>query len=268
VPRNTWPIIVGGCHRSGTSLFRRLLNAHSGIHCGPEIKFFRDFYGDYPSDPLSQMRFMATARTIVPEDELLEVMGEAFVTLHERAAARSGKRRWADKAPENVLYLAEWQRLLGDRWFFVHVVRHPLDTLASIKEARFPLTIPADLEGRIAFYRRYIVAGLEFGARHPSRYCLVQYEQLATSPESTLRRVMQQLDEAFEPGQLVFNDFPQERGLEDPKVSWTAGVHAGSISRWPAVLTDDEARTIRRQTQDLWTQVSADVELEPKGLPT
>ena len=30
------PIIVGGCFRSGTSLVRRLLNAHSRIFCGPD----------------------------------------------------------------------------------------------------------------------------------------------------------------------------------------------------------------------------------------
>src|ERR1700686_4824682 len=100
---NSRPIIVGGCHRSGTSLVRRLLNAHSRIHCGPEIKFFRDFYGDYPDDPLWPMRFMAPARTFLPEAELLELFGRAFVAVHERAAVRAGKVRWADKTPENVL---------------------------------------------------------------------------------------------------------------------------------------------------------------------
>jgi hypothetical protein len=51
MPPNTWPIIIGGCHRSGTSLLRRILNARSRIHCGPEIKFLRDFHGDYYGDP-------------------------------------------------------------------------------------------------------------------------------------------------------------------------------------------------------------------------
>jgi hypothetical protein len=84
--RNTWPIIIGGCHRSGTSLIRRVLNAHSRINCGPEVKFFRDFYGDYSNDPLRHLRFTSSARAILPEDELLELLGGTFVDSSGKAA--------------------------------------------------------------------------------------------------------------------------------------------------------------------------------------
>lgn len=252
IPRNRWPIIVGGCHRSGTTVLRRTLNAHSAIHCGPEVKFFRDFYGDYPDDPVGPFSFFSTARSLLPELELLAVAGAAFVIVHERAAANAGKRRWADKAPENVLYLQQWQQLLGDRWIFVHAVRHPLDTLASIKEATFPRTIPPDLDGRIAFYRRYVQAGLDFGAAFPERYRCVVYEHLAQAPESELRGLMEGIDEKFEPEQLAFNERPQQVGLEDPKVSGTHRIHALSVNRWPSVLTTDEAQRIWSGTRDVW----------------
>lgn len=252
----TWPIIVGGCHRSGTSLVRRLLNAHSAIYCGPEVKFFRDFYGDFDNDALAPFRFFATARSIVPGDELLDVMGGAFVRIHERAAARAGKRRWADKTPENVLYLSEWQRLLGDAWLFVHVVRNPLDTIASIKQVKFPRTIPADLEGRIAFYRRYTLAGLEFGVAEPQRYCRVIYDDLVRSPEDTLAAIMRQLGEEPEAAQLAFNDQAQQAGLEDPKVGQTTRIHADSLNYWSGVLTQDEAAQIDSATRDLWSRIA------------
>src|ERR671937_1164267 len=101
--QNNLPIIIGGCHRSGTSLVRRILNAHSRIHCGTEVKFFRDFYGDYFYDPLKHARFFSTARAILSENDLLEIFGNAFIALHERAAAEANKPRWADKNHENVL---------------------------------------------------------------------------------------------------------------------------------------------------------------------
>src|SRR5688572_13485442 len=101
------PIIIGGCYRSGTSLFRRILDTHSRIHCGPEVKFFKDFYDDY-TIPLKHARFMQTARSILPEADLMDILGRAFIELHEAAAKRAGKPRWADKNPENVLYLSEW----------------------------------------------------------------------------------------------------------------------------------------------------------------
>jgi len=258
VSPDTRPVIVGGCHRSGTSLVRRLLNAHSRIHCGPEVKFFRDFYGGYPDDALWPMHFMATARTILPEHELLDIFGRAFVTVHERAAARAGKLRWADKTPENVLHLAEWQRLLGDQWVFLHVVRHPLDTLASIKEVGFPRTIPVELDARIAFYHRYTKAGLDFGAAQPDRCYRVFYEQLTLSAEPTLHALMEWLGETFEPGQLAFNEATQQQGLEDPKVGRTSRIHTESVGRWPAVLTPEEAGTISQATRDIWRLVNPD----------
>jgi len=257
--RREWPVIVGGCHRSGTSLLRRVLNAHSRIHCGPEVTFFRDLYGDYPADPLTHLRFFSTARTMASSSDLLDIMGGGFIALHERAAARAGKVRWADKAPENVLYLGDWQRLLGDRWLFVHVVRNPLDTLASIKDVRFPLTIPPDLEGRIAFYLHYTRAGAAFGVSHPAQYHRVAYEDLVRSPESTLGSLMQWLDEALESSQLTFNDASHERGLEDPNVASTTGIHSASVGRWTSVLTPEEAATIRAATDGIWDALNRGV---------
>jgi len=256
--RTSWPIVVGGCLRSGTSLIRRILNAHSRIHCGPEVKFFRDFYGDYLDDPLSHLRFTSTARAILAETELLEVLGGAFVSMHERAMNAAGKARWADKTPENVLYLSEWEKLLGDRWLFVHVVRNPLDTLASIKEARFPLTLPVDLEGRIALYREYTEAGLRFAASHPERAQILVYERLADAPESGVRGLMSWLGERFEPSQLAFNEVDHGAGLEDPKVATTSRVHTSSVHRWPTILSDDEALAVWSATADLWTQIDPD----------
>ncbi len=172
---------------------------------------------------------MTSARAIVPEPDLLDVLGRAFIVLHERAASLAGKPRWADKNPENVLYPDQWQQMLGDAWLLVHVVRNPLDTLASIKEIRFPFAIPAELDARIAFYRRYAEGGLRFAAAHPDRYYRVLYEQFVRSPEAAVKRLMQWLDEPFEPGQLAFNEFPQQSGLEDPKIAHTSGFHAESI---------------------------------------
>jgi hypothetical protein len=252
---NDAPIIVGGCHRSGTSLVRRILDAHSRIHCGPEVKFFRDFFNDYFDDPLRHLRFATSARALLPEADLLDVLGRAFVTLHERAAARAGKPRWADKNPENVLYLNEWNRLLGDRWVFIHVVRNPLDTLASMEERRFPLSLPPTLDGRADFYRRYTEAGLRFADAHPSRCIRVRYEHLTQTPETALGGLMTWLSEAVEPAQFAFNSVAHQTGLEDPKIAHTSGIHTESVGRWRNTFTPDQADAIWSRTGDLWRMI-------------
>lgn len=254
----TWPVVLGGCHRSGTSVLRRSLDAHSRIHCGPEVKFFRDFYGDYFTDDLAPYRFLHTARSLVPEDELLEVVGQAFVALHERAAHLAGKQRWADKAPENVLYTEQWQRLLGEEWLFVHVVRNPLDTLASMEDAGMPRTFPAGLEERLAFYRRYTEAGLSYGIRAPERYFRVVYEELVASPAAVLGRLMTWLGESLEPAQLAFNSVEHQTGLEDPSVAGTTQIHAASVNRWRSRLTPPTAAAAWAATEDLWARIDPD----------
>jgi hypothetical protein len=255
--RNTRPIIVGGCYRSGTSLVRRILNAHSRIQCGPEVKFFRDFYGDYFSDPVSHLRFTTSARSILTEEELLELLGQAFIRLHERAAANAGKYRWADKNPENVLYLSQWQRLLGDDWLFVHVARNPLDTLSSMLETPFPLTLPADMQGRAALFCRYNQAALDFAAAYPNRYYVILYEKLVSAPEQTLIELMGWLGEAFESRQLRFNDVSLQAGLEDPKIALSPSMQTQSLGRWRQMLTPEDAALIRRETESIWRAVVA-----------
>ncbi len=253
--RKPVPIIIGGCYRSGTSLVRRILNAHSHIYCGPEVKFWRDFYADYFYDPLAHERLMTSARTILSEEELLQIFGQAFIALHERAAVQAGKVRWADKSPENIVYLSAWQSLLGEDWVLLHIVRNPLDTLASIKDAKFDDTLPLGLEARIAFYNRYLQAGLEFESHCPQRYRRILYEDLVTQPAVHLPAIMEWLGEPFEPIQLNFNQRPHQSGLEDHKIRHTSEIHTESIGRWKELLTRAEAEQIREACGKLWSHV-------------
>ncbi|HEX6688966.1 MAG TPA: sulfotransferase [Solirubrobacterales bacterium] len=255
------PIIVGGCYRSGTSLVRRLLDSHPRIHCGPEVKFFRDFYADYldAEDPIAHLRFMNTARSLLSEDELLEILGGALATMHERAARDAGKPRWADKVPENVVFLDQWQRILGNEWIFLHVVRNPLDTLASIEEAGFPKSIPTGLDARVALYVRYAEAGLRFAEENPDRYLRLLYEDLVGDPDAAVRGLMTNLGEYFQSEQLAINATPHRPGLEDPKAATTSEIHGDGVGRWRRVLSEEQAKSIAERTSEIWAR------LDPEG---
>ncbi len=252
------PVVLGGCHRSGTTVVRCLLDNHTAFSCGPEIKFFRDYYDDYSDDPLRHLRFFQTARSALSDEDLFAIMGQAFIAIHARAMQRAGKRRWADKNPENALYLEAWQRLLGNEWMYVHIVRNPLDTLASIKEHVFPLTIPRDWPGRIAHYRRHVEAGLDWVAAHPERSFLMVYEELVAEPVRAMTRLMAFLGEEMEPAQLVLRPGSGMNGLGDPKARRTTSVHADSVGRWRQVLEPDEARSAWAALQDAWKRVDPD----------
>ncbi len=236
------PIIVGGALRSGTTLVRRLLDSHSRIHCGPEIKFFRDFYGNYLNDDHAHVRLFASARKFgFPETELLALFGGAFVAMHERAATIAGKPRWADKNPENVLYLRDWHTLLPDGFLFVHVVRNPFDVLASLNEADFHRTVPTDFRGKVEMYRKFRQAGDAYCLAHVATSHTLSYEQLAAEPEKTVTALLGFLGEDYEPNILTEYAAPERgSGIEDPKVRKTLRIHTESVGRWRRDLSDEE----------------------------
>ncbi len=254
--RRYFPIVVGGCHRSGTTLVRRILNAHSHIFCGAEVKFFRDFYGHYNVDDIAHLRFSQTVRSIVDDSVLLREWGRMYVRLLRQATKREHKRRWADKNPENVLYLPQWESLLGKRWLYLHVVRNPLDVLASIDEVGFDLTIPRDWTGRIEHVRRYMELGMNYAETHPQRACVVVYEKLVANPKETLAEMMHFLGERSEQSQLDFSRQKHVSGIEDPKIEQTTTIHKSSVGRWRSSLPEEVINQAREATADLWQRIA------------
>lgn len=247
--RRSMPIIVGGFYRSGTTLVRRILDSHSRIHCGPEVKFFKDFFGDYPEDPLAHVRLFASARTYgMREGDLLDIFGRAYVDFHAQAARIAGKARWADKNPENVLYLEQWKALLPCGFLFMHVTRNPMDALASLVEIGFKKTIPSDFVSKIDLYRQFREAGDAYCSAFPETSLVIDYDELVTAPEAGVQRMLNFLGEAPEPGMIdALNDPARGMGIEDPKATRQATVHDRSIGRGARELSPDEQRLVRER---------------------
>ncbi|WP_150049286.1 MULTISPECIES: sulfotransferase family protein [Methylomonas] len=253
--KNSRPIIVGGCPRSGTTLMRRILNNHSRIHCGSEVKFFEDLFNDYRlDDQLKNIRFFNTARNLAQEEDVINIFGNGFVKLHEVAANKANKVRWADKCPSNVIYLNYWESILKESFYFVHVVRNPLDTLASLKEMEFDKSVPANFNQKIDFYINYMKAGLAYEEIASDRYIRVIYEELVSFPEQVVSRLMSYLGESFEESQLKL-DKPSNKGIEDPKINTTKTVHTSSFGRWNNILTPSEAVTTWEICKPIWHRI-------------
>lgn len=242
--KSEYPLIIGGFYRTGTTLLRRLLDAHSNIHCGPEVKFFKDFHGDYLKDGLKHVRFFKTIKSLgLKRDELLKIFGKAFIETHELAARKLKKKRWADKTPENVLYLDEWASLLNDKFFFVHVVRNPLDVLASLNERGFEKTVPKEFEKKVELHKIFLKRGLDFSKKHSDISLTIRYEDLVKDPEKCLTALMMSIGENFEPSVLKnFNNAKRQSGIEDPKVKLRKDIHTESIDRWKRELDENQIK--------------------------
>ena len=239
VAEPTWPIIIGGSHRSGTTLLRRLLNGHPRIFCPAEIKFFKDLLRQFPDDPLAHGRLGSSMAALgLPEEVWIDEFGRALIRCYELAAASNGKPRWADKSPENALNIAHWNRLLAGRMYFVFVVRHPLDILASMAEIRMDKVIPVDLRGRAHHIRAYFESALAFIESNPERSIVVRYEQLVQRPVEILGELMGRVGEEFRPEMLeLLGSEKHKGGLEDPKARAGTAVRSGSVGRWKSDLS-------------------------------
>lgn len=221
------PILVVGCHRSGTSLLRRCLDSHSRIAV-PAETLFLEYLGAMVGVPKADKGFAAVGQDL--ENVRAELRDR--VTGWFRAYARSrGKPRWADKSPGTANALEGVDHLLYARARYVWITRDGMDVATSLGGAtpvwwqvepllRFeadPFVAAAhywvDLNAKIA----------RFAADRPDRVHRLRYEDLVERPEPVLREVLAFLGEAFEPSILDFNRAEHTGGPEDHHVSTTTG---------------------------------------------
>ena len=250
--KNT-PIIIGGSHRSGTTVVRRMLNSHPRIFCPAEIKFHKTLLRQFPKDPLEFARLGASMKALnLPEEVWLDEFGKALIRCYELAAAQEGKQRWADKNPENALNIWHWDRLLASDFHFILVVRHPLDIIASMNEVGMKRVLPPENEGKADHVRSYIETGLDYCESHPAQSMIIRYESLVTQPETTLRDMLGWLDENFTPQMLTgLGHASHRKGLEDPKVHGRDTVSAENVGRWKRDFSADEANRLFDLLEDL-----------------
>lgn len=237
--RNPTPIIIGGSHRSGTTLVRRILNGNPGIFCPPEIKFHKDLLGQFPKDPLGFARLGHTIKVLgLPLEEWFDEFGKAYVRCMESATQRAGKKRWADKNPENALNIRHWHRLLKGELRFIMVIRNPLDILASIKEHQMLGAIPSNYDDRIQHIKEYINSGLDYCDKNPDLSYVIRYEDIISEPENTLTTLFNWLGEQWNKESIdKLNSHEHGTGLEDPKAKNFKSIQSSSVERWKKDLS-------------------------------
>lgn len=212
-------IVIGGCARSGTTLMRRMLDGHPEICCGFESTVFLDwpldaaklaFYTKFYSED-------ETAKWFANSTNRVELIG------HLRAAdlSRTGKRIWAEKTTWNVSRLDFiWTHFPEAR--FVHMIRDGRDVVCSMsKFPRFWFSPEKAAE-------RW-VEQVNFGRSHANdpRLVEVHYEDLAQSPEETMKKLLNALNVEWSSSVLE-----------------VTAVHTSSVGRWRKDLSTDELTVV------------------------
>lgn len=240
---------IVGCPRSGTTLLRRMLDAHPDIAVAPETFFMRHFweqqdaYGDLSDDAALDRLIDDLTATAAFEDMGLDE--EAFRTAVHRAPCRwdtvfrvlleqFAERRDAqfvgEKTPNHVRFIPTLRR-----WFpearFVHLVRDPRAVSNSWR------SVPWSSEYRwrdAEVWAEFVGAGRraeEAGERVQS----LHFEALVRSPEEELRAVCNHLDLPYDGQMLAFHE-REPATVDVEREPWkeraTDPIDPGVADRW------------------------------------
>jgi hypothetical protein len=254
-------VVVLGVSRSGTTLLKAMLDAHSQLAIPSESYFLPqlwDRHGERPDRDafVEDLTRLERVREwgVDPEDVRARLterprFAEAVQSIYQLYAESRRKPRFGDKTPLYMQHLDVLERAFPDARY-VHIVRDGRDAALSMiamkRKPRFNLSRPRGLGDFAAAWRREVRAAQRFGGTHP--YLELRYEDLVAEPESRLREVCAFLGLEYEPGMLEYHrredpllyaDHPR---LAEPPVrdtrSWRQELRLSDAALFEAIAGD------------------------------
>ncbi len=208
--RRKAPLLVVGCHRSGTNLLYDLLQssgnfplyrAHLPVYetLIPKVGGRLDRLGNPERLMNLWLRSAAFRRSgLHPNDVEQKVLSECrngadFIRIVMEAIARKqNAARWCAYCPDNVLYLSKIKEGVRDA-LFLHIIRDGRDIAVSLTQMGGLRPFPWDKERAVfatALYWEWTVRqGREQGRLIGPDYLEVHYEDLVNKPRETLASV-------------------------------------------------------------------------------
>ncbi|MFO8100162.1 MAG: sulfotransferase [Salinibacter sp.] len=268
---STAPIFIVGANRSGTTLLRLLLNAHSEIAIPDEINYFYGFtgaeysYENWATPGLSRSeyasfvdRFLSTNEAVVPELDLTAVRAEIldgphdlrrpYQVLLEQWARLRGKSRWGEKTPGNIYHANILTEMFPDARF-IHVVRDPRGGVASMQRVSFfgnDVAFNALNRHKIMTHGR---AWLAESVPAPQQI-EIRYEDLVADPQGTLQSICGFIGAPYEPSMLRFHRNADRYMVDEAAASYnqtaTQPISTDMIDKWRTQLTEEEIAIVER----------------------
>ena len=215
------PIIVGS-PRSGTTLLRLMLDAHSELAIPPETGFLtfgetltgkgaelRDTFfrvivthEAWPDFQIPAQDFRVVLDQITPFN-----LSDGYRAFYDLYSNRHGKPRCGDKTPIYCRHLNAIRRVLPEARF-IHIIRDGRDAALSLRRMWFS---PGwEIETQAAYWRDCVLAARRAGVGHDD-YMEVRYEELVQNAAETLKRVCSHVDLSFQEEMLSYYERAPER---------------------------------------------------------
>ncbi|MDQ5814833.1 MAG: sulfotransferase [Actinomycetota bacterium] len=215
---------VVGSARSGTTLVRMMLNAHSDIAVPPESRFIVELWrgqdevevDGFLSELEAHKRWSSwetpieSVRAQLPDDSRVS-FATAIEAAYRAYARERGKTCWGDKTPRYVESIPLLARLFPTAKF-VHQVRDGRNVALSYADVPFG---PKNVGKAATLWARRVVAGIRDGRPlGPSRYMELRYEDLVVDAERSVKALCTFLDVRYDSGMLNYTDRAREDILD------------------------------------------------------
>jgi len=238
-----------GRGRSGTSLLRSLLNEHPQLFVPRECFFMMNLYSAYknvkdwtPKKRLAYYNDIWTDSRIninwsfdkkLLKKDILESPDQDFVGLsklvyihHLRNVGKDSTELIGDKNPIHSLFTNELSELFKNSKF-IYLSRDHRDNILSFKNVKFDFNHPAILAQRWKSYNSNILSVYE---RHGSNFLWVKYEDLISSPETSLREICDFLGVGYSGKMMEF--YKRKEITRSWHVNLNQPIDAKNLNKW------------------------------------
>ncbi|KPP88003.1 MAG: Sulfotransferase domain [Rhodobacteraceae bacterium HLUCCO07] len=232
------PFFILGCVRSGTTLVRNLLRRQPNLICPEETHYYRW------AEPFKSRRYTHTMfnnGTIIRHREIDGISDEVFKRIYESANSRADlltghitefarakgmtSYRWFEKTPQNVYGMG---MIASDfpQSRFLHLVRNPLNVVASLKEGK--IIKENDIVGACNFWNEAISIINQQKKALSKRILEVKYEDLTQDTAKTMAEI-----------QSFF-------GIDEDAASYSNEDTHTERNRYKEILSESEQLTVRQ----------------------
>ncbi len=253
-------LFIVGAPRSGTTLLQALLATHPQIISRPETHFFslagsmgllqlnhaegndirlfiEKLVRKNPELKETHVKDLVRAEGLPVSMILRDIFFRLFVE-HE-VPVRDHHVWFVEKTPGHIYYVFEIRRIFP-KARFLHIVRNPLDVIASQQETFSNLSC---ILPRIRAWNRAIQVARTFKNSHPQSFYEIKYEDLATHPEETLKGICRFLRIPYHSSML--NPLEAYGYIVRENETWKRKVRLGVLklraNRWKTNLSVEDA---------------------------
>jgi hypothetical protein len=255
------PIFVGGAARSGTTLLRVILDSHPNVACGPELKVT-----PYVAQMWFELQntFEPTLRQYyLTETDMNRMFAHVLLSFLEKYREVSGKQRIAEKSPSNIFFFGHLASMFP-KSPLIHIIRDGRDVVCSLLSMDWkdpntgkPFDYTRDVKKAAEYWASAVRIGIE-AQKDPivkPNYMELRYEDLVESPEPTLKRLFEFINEPWDPQVLKY--YQQKRNLagESSAHQVSKPLYRTAIGRWIRDLNPVDRVSVKKIAGDLLVEL-------------